>query len=198
VYRYEIINYLIEQRGYKTYLEIGIDNPNVCFSKIRVKNKEGVDPAAKCKHQMTSDAFFEKYTDSSWDIIFIDGLHENEQAARDIKNSLLRLNKGGTIVVHDCNPPTKWYTRPYKDYKRGSAWNGTTYQAFVRFAQSGLDLDLMTVETDYGCGIIQNPKDVTDFSIPDYELSWEDFHANRKELLNLVSVKDFRDKYKRS
>jgi len=198
VYRYEIINYLIEQSGYKTYLEIGIDNPNVCFSKIRVKNKEGVDPAAKCKHQMTSDAFFEKYTDSSWDIIFIDGLHENEQAARDIKNSLLRLNKGGTIVVHDCNPPTKWHTRPHKDYKRGSVWNGTTYQAFVRFAQSDLDLDLVTVDTDWGCGVIQSAKAVTDLSIPDYELSWEDFHANRKELLNLVSVKDFRDKYKRS
>jgi len=29
VYRYEIINYLIEQSGYRTYLEIGIDNPNV-------------------------------------------------------------------------------------------------------------------------------------------------------------------------
>lgn len=197
MYRYEIINYLVEQNNYKTYLEIGIANPNECFSKIRVKAKEGVDPAVKCKHQITSDAFFEKHPDSSWDIIFIDGLHENEQAARDIKNSLLRLNKGGTIVVHDCSPPTKWHTRPRTEYRLGSAWNGTTYQAFVRFVQADQGLDLVTVGTDWGCGIIQNPKGVTDFDIQDYKLGWEHFHTNRKELLHLVSVKEFRDKYRR-
>jgi len=40
----------------------------------------------------------------TFDLIFIDGLHNAAQVERAIGNSLKVLHKGGTILVHDCNP----------------------------------------------------------------------------------------------
>ena len=90
--RYEIINLLIVKNGYKSYLEIGLDN-GLNFSKIKIDNKKSVDPAlgqyshAKPTYKLTSDDFFKQNKDK-YDIIFIDGLHHSEQVYRDIKNSL--------------------------------------------------------------------------------------------------------------
>lgn len=41
--RTDIINYLIEQNQYVNYLEIGLDNPNKNYTKIKIENKESVD-----------------------------------------------------------------------------------------------------------------------------------------------------------
>jgi predicted O-methyltransferase YrrM len=55
---------------------------------------------------ITSDAFFERSM-VKFDVIFIDGLHEEHQVDRDIVNSLQHLNPGGIIVLHDCLPPRR-------------------------------------------------------------------------------------------
>ena len=52
---------------------------------------------------MTSDDFF-RDNKEKFDLIFIDGLHETNQVDRDIENSLKFINKGGTILLHDCLP----------------------------------------------------------------------------------------------
>ena len=54
----------------------------------------------------TSDEYFEsiKDTEVKYDIIFIDGLHHNEQVLKDVENSLKHLSEGGSIVCHDCLP----------------------------------------------------------------------------------------------
>jgi cobalamin biosynthesis Co2+ chelatase CbiK len=50
----ELIQALIDQNGYKSYLEIGLgDQAN--FNALQVEYKEGVDPL----YNLTSDAFFE-------------------------------------------------------------------------------------------------------------------------------------------
>ena len=69
------------------------------LDKIKIKDKSGVDPMqdeweiekgkatgwdsskVPVKYRMTSDEYFEKYN-IKYDIIFIDGLHENEQVYR--------------------------------------------------------------------------------------------------------------------
>ena len=42
--RTDIINYLIWKQGYRSYLEIGLDDPEPNFTKIRCELKESVDP----------------------------------------------------------------------------------------------------------------------------------------------------------
>jgi predicted O-methyltransferase YrrM len=110
--RTDVINYLISKYGYKKYLEIGVRKASDNFNKIKCETRVGVDPKPRgvCTHKMTSDDFFLQ-NKKMFDIVFIDGLHIEEQVEKDIKNSLAILAANGTIVVHDCNPPTEWHQR---------------------------------------------------------------------------------------
>ena len=76
-YRWDLIEYLIKKNNYKNYLEIGCDK-NQLFSKVNINNKIGVDPVSGGNVRKTSDDFF-KENKSSFDIVFIDGLHTYEQ-----------------------------------------------------------------------------------------------------------------------
>jgi hypothetical protein len=90
-----------------------------------------VDPFSdNATFRIPSDEFFAMiHDDVEYDIIFVDGLHVEDQTERDIENALLHLSDGGTIVVHDCNPPTEWHQRSYEDFlKKYSDWNGTTWR----------------------------------------------------------------------
>ena len=52
--RYEIIQKLIDKKKYENYLEIGCDKDSN-FSKIKVKNKIGVDPKSGGNIKMALD-----------------------------------------------------------------------------------------------------------------------------------------------
>lgn len=85
--RTDIIQHFIDQRNFKNYLEIGCFR-NENFNKIKIDNKVSVDPdpEAHATYQMTSDEFFANNKDT-FDIVFIDGLHEHSQVYKDIVNS---------------------------------------------------------------------------------------------------------------
>jgi hypothetical protein len=94
---YELFNWLITEFGYESYLEIGCKD-NSTFNRVNAIKKVGVDPNRGGTLRMTSDQYFKDHNDT-FDLVFVDGLHEHEQAVRDVENSLLRLNPGGTIVI---------------------------------------------------------------------------------------------------
>ena len=100
--RTQIIQKIINQQKYKSYLEIGCDNDEN-FSKIIIDKKTGIDPIKGGTLRMTSDNFFEKNI-KNFDLIFLDGLHTYEQTIKDIDNSLRYLNINGVILIHDCLP----------------------------------------------------------------------------------------------
>jgi len=198
--RWEIIQTLIDLYDLRTYLEIGVFKGE-CFDKIEAEVKHSVDPEFPAIFKMTSDEFFEdnryhkKIDDPelTYDIIFIDGLHTAYQVYKDICNSLKILNPGGFIVVHDCNPATKWHARPPEEYKRGEEWNGTTYLGFIQFKEQNPDISCFTVDTDYGCGIITSLPLVKNTTWGAYmSPSFEYFERNREQLLGLISVEQFR------
>jgi len=177
--RYDIINGLIKKYGFKRYLEIGVFQREN-FSKIECELKKCVDPNFPADHHMSSNMFFE-FNHDTYDIIFIDGLHTELQTFVDIYQSWQILNKGGFIVVHDCNPETKWHTRPPEQYKRGEEWNGTTYRGFIAFKQAHPEMNCFVVNADYGCGIITEGSG-------DY---FEQFDKHRESILTLIEPSVF-------
>lgn len=183
--RSDIINYLIERNGYKRYLEIGVrDNKN--FNRIKASYKDGVDPAGRCNHVMTSDKFFSIIPKTQmYDIVFIDGLHLRYQVLKDIDNSLKHLNNDGVIVIHDCNPIAKEHAMHKQKVSR---WNGTVWEAFVELRMSRDDIFMCTVKKDTGCGIIRRGKQKI---LERQEVSFEYFDKNRADLLNLVTAEEF-------
>jgi hypothetical protein len=190
VFRNHIINFLIQKNGYKTYLEIGSDQ-NTCFRWIKAEKKVSVDPAKNSKaiYKCTSNKFFETNT-NSFDIIFIDGLHEWKQVYMDIINSLYILNEGGVIVCHDMNP----LTRDIQEIPRKNIeWMGDCWKAWVKIRASVPDLTMHVVDTDCGCGVIQ--KGSQDLLKIPKELDYSDLDKNREKWLNLISVDKFKEIY---
>lgn len=191
----DILNALVEANDYKSYLEIGVESSPANFDKITATDKVGVDPTpdAAAILPMTSDEYFEKYPRARFDLIFIDGLHHAEQVGRDIHNSLKALNPGGTIVVHDCNPTTEELQK-VPNPNPGGLWTGDVWKAFATVRHTNPHLRTFVVDTDYGCGIIQqNPQRAKARAKglrPDLveNLTYEVLEKHRQPLLNLITV----------
>ena len=185
----------------------GIAPPDPLYYKIKNENLQHlVDKSTGNKiyrkpeinYPVTSDDFFELLKDNpeiKYDIIFIDGLHLHEQALKDIKNSLKHLKDNGTIVMHDCCPTT--YEAQVEEYVIGKTWNGTVWKAFVECRCTMPNINMNVINTDWGLGIIQFGKQnlwTKDSLEKCHEYSY--LEKNRKELLNLISVEEFKTKYK--
>lgn len=214
--RHTIINALIKHYNYKSYLEIGLNNPFDNFTKIICENKESVDPYFDVEdlsfsnrkadrlskkeldttlelipkyltYRMTSDEFFEK-NNKKYDIIFIDGLHTKEQVSKDIVNSLKILNKGGKIVVHDCLPPTEEHQMVPRIPNCG--WCGDVWKAIPEFIKQGLDINV--VNCDFGCAVISYCEQPERIEIPsDFEHIWPDFNYCGQNLMHIISPEVF-------
>jgi hypothetical protein len=192
--RTDVINLIIEKFKYKTYLEIGVKNPASNFDKIKIAQKDGVDPSWRRnpvtgnKYEMTSDKFFKKFK-KSYDIIFIDGLHYYVQTDKDIHNSLDCLNPNGTIVLHDCNPIEKVMQNQPRTVSR---WTGDVWKTIFKLRCQHPDIQIFTVDTDYGCCVVRGGKQKTLKLNIDKCLNWEFFEKNRKRVLNLIGIKEFK------
>ena len=150
--RLDIINKFITDRGYSSFLEIGTASGET-FRGVQAEDKVSVDPnpATPATYHMTSDEYFRnRKSRRKFDLIFIDGLHEHDQAWRDIENSLDRLNQGGIIVVHDCHPTDRHMQEPYTGQH---FWTGDVWKAFVK-ARAVLNYACYVIDTDFGCGVI--------------------------------------------
>lgn len=183
--RYDIINRFIEERGYTSYLEIGVQN-GVNFNKIACKKKVGVDPdpESKATLKITSHEFF-KYNTEMFDIIFIDGLHEWEQVLFDIDNAVHYLNHGGVVICHDMNPTTENMQMVPRVSKE---WTGDCWKAWIVLRLNTPYLSMYVIDTDYGVGVIEWGNQN---NLPEASMEYEDFDKNRKEWLNLITVDDF-------
>ena len=194
----KVINDLIIKNKYKKYLEIGVrDGSN--FKKIICDEKLGVDPQPRSKdttHIMTSDDFFKDLKkDDKYDIILIDGLHTEEQVDKDIANSLFHLSDGGSIILHDCNPPSEFHAKeiPFYDPPISAEWNGTVYKSLIKLRMTRTDLNLITIDEDYGIGIITKKQSLFPKLENNHHFdSWEFFVQNKKEILNLVSYEEYK------
>jgi len=186
--RWEIINNLISHFGYKKYLEIGLFK-GINFKHIVCEKKESVDPNAfwNATHKKTSDDFF-AHTKREWDLIFIDGLHREEQVLIDIENALEHLSENGTIVVHDCNPETEDEQRDIADYDGRGIWVGTVWRGFAKLRMTRPDLYMAVIDADFGCGIIRRGSQKC---FPKTDLSFPFFVQNRKNLMNIIEPEDF-------
>ena len=106
--RHEVINSVSNHND--KYLEIGVET-GYTFNNVQMQNKIGVDPSPQFESEKlvlkTSDDFFENLdpnTNTKFDIIFIDGLHQCEQVAKDVNNSIRFLNENGKILLDDIIP----------------------------------------------------------------------------------------------
>jgi len=195
--RTSIIKHLIKKNKYRSYLEIGVrDGSN--FDQIQIEVKAGVDPSpsTNVNFKMTSDEFFSIIDHTFlFDLIFIDGLHLFKQVNRDLNNSLKHLNPNGTIVMHDCNPPTAFHQRvAYEVDGKFPTWNGTVWKAWVKARCDRSDLSMAVVNTDWGVGVVQRGKQKL-YHSNIQKIDYEKLSSDREAILNLISVEEFIERY---
>ena len=187
--RTDIIQTVIDKINAKKYLEIGISSSEN-WKKIRCENKVSVDPEilANADYVLTSDKFFEQ-NQETFDVVFVDGLHHADQVKADILNSLAVLTPGGYIICHDINPIKEQHQLiPFSS----GTWNGDCWKAFVELRSERDDLDMYTVDTDHGCGVIVRGKSKK-LKI-ESDLTYQNLEKNRAEWLNLISIDNFKKK----
>ena len=188
--RTDVINALIKKYGYKSYLEVGTQDPTSNFDLINAEYKVSIDPFPRGEVTFvgTSDEYFESIDDSSkFDIVFIDGLHHSDQVLKDIENSFNHLSENGTIVCHDCLPTTE--DMQARD-DHGREWTGDVWKAIAELRVERIDLDIKVVDTDYGCGIIRRGTNIPYETTANYK-SYYHYSTNKRNMLNVISAEQF-------
>lgn len=173
----EIINALIKDNGYTSYLEIGYGDGS-CFHQIKCDKKVAIDPEIRdtpgvmC---MTSDELFSGET---WpvDIVFIDGDHTCGQVRKDINNASKVLSENGVILVHDIAPEEEAQAVVPRQQK---VWTGDTYKAWEGFKAKYPDVETAEYPVQYGLGAIfpNGKKFRAHFEVK--EMTWDEYVAKR-------------------
>lgn len=208
--RTNLIQHLITNNKYKTYLEIGVCR-GFNFLPLKISSKTAVDPNFKIPHfslmedettlfyETESDTFFDK-NKLTYDIIFIDGLHTFRQSLNDTLNALNFLNPNGIILIHDCFPGSfesqlNNLNEAYKADKFTGAWTGDVWKSILYLQKCHKsELDISTLNFDHGIGVIkfkENRNKDEKLTINEHtyneinELSYDYFANNYKQFLNL-------------
>ena len=184
--RFDIINKIIKNKNFKSYLEIGCQN-DVNFSRIIIDNKIGVDPQSGGTHRMTSDEFFIQ-NKNTFDLIFIDGLHIYEQVIKDIDNSLKVLKENGIILIHDCLPAKIWHQTIPQTH---TSWNGDVWKSIANL-RTREEIDTYTIKADQGLGLVlkRKNKDILVRNIQNFKkLLFKDYYTHHNEFMRLIEEK---------
>lgn len=164
----DIIHFLSLLRGYRSYLEICTASTGNRYAKInqsrfdvchRLMYRCGDDFSDGLKIDFrSSDLDITRCVEDinrsgfRYDVILVDPFHDYASSFRDLKVALDLVTDGGSIVVHDCLPPTENIISP--EFVPGS-WCGVTFIAYLDFVMENEAVAYRTIDTDFGCGIIQ-------------------------------------------
>ena len=171
--RSQVINSLTNSDS--KYLEIGVEYGQTFLqTHFKPEYKTGVDPDPKfpvtnkefkfksCK----SDDFFKTLvesklldteTDTKYNAIFIDGMHQSEYFLRDFNNSVKVLEDDGSIFIDDILPFTynEQLKIPRKHYyengilKYGEEWTGDIWKVVYHILENYSFTHLLLSETKY-------------------------------------------------
>ncbi len=196
--RHQFLNHVIKLHwGDRTdvcYLEIGVRN-NYTFRRVNSTFKCGVDPKYSASFRGTSDEFFKVNKRSrklTFDLIFIDGLHQREQVVHDALNAMICLNPGGIVIVDDCRPREEVQQERDDTPNGRKFWCGDVWKAIADLRQD-LNLDICVVDEGWGFGVVL-PRNNSNLLGGIVEiLTWESYLGHRREYLNLIPLDNLPD-----
>jgi predicted O-methyltransferase YrrM len=189
-----IVNELLMAGRGRRFAELALEGPSPYFTAVNADTKLSVSYRPFCGSANEQDYLDFGGDQGRFDVIFVDTWHEATHCLAVVEGCLPRLASGGAIVVHDTNPPTAWHQRPASDFAAGSEWNGDSWRAVIDFRSRHPEVEVFTVDTDWGCTVIRPSRQGstrTDLG-SSQALGWSDLEQRRAELLNLVDVASFR------
>jgi hypothetical protein len=212
--KYEIALMLARRYGYASYLEICTPITGGTFSMV---DKEQFSLRARLMYRRTPDFSdgepieFSTEAESSeelfgelmksgkkFDLVFVDPWHTYASSLRDIVFGLQLIKDDGIVLIHDCSPPNPLCA---EEEVHPGEWSGVTFAAYLDVVLFTESIHYITVDCDYGCGIISKDRRLAHLSasLPDAALAsrWRTlelaqkypfFDENRARLLRLIST----------
>lgn len=219
--KYEIARMLAKRYGYKSYLEICTPTTGGTFSRIddnqfsrRVRLmyrrpssfSDGAQLDFSAEAEFGEELFNELMkSGEKFDLVFIDPWHSYTSSLRDITFGLQLIKDGGALLIHDCSPPNATCAEP--DYRDGE-WCGLTFAAYLDVVLFTSGLHYVTVDSDYGCGIISKDPRLgslyksqpatsltSQWQTLDSSQKYAFLNENRSQLLRLISADTFCQHY---
>jgi Methyltransferase domain len=193
----DVINDLLAAVAGDRYTELVADRPSPYLGAVSAQVKRSVPVRSANQAIAVGDA----------DVVFVDSWHDADDCLEVLEACLAGTRGRAAIVVHDSNPPTEWHQRPGAEFVPGSEWNGTVWQAILRFRRAHPDVWVRTVDTDWGCTVIMPglgasrsplwpaeavPRNGATEPAATDGLDWYWFEQNRERVLGLVPVSRFR------
>lgn len=227
--RSSVINQIANTIDAKMYLEIGV-NRGVTFNSVNILTKVAVDPKflftdKKSReldtgekfyfHEITSDDFFQDYaqTYSSFDLVYLDGLHTFEQTLKDLLNTMNHTHDKSIIVIDDTLPNDVFSSLPsaqecirlrrsvFGIRKNDNAWMGDVYK-LVAFIHDFMPfLSYATLKDNHGQTIVWQErrnnvipifKNMNDIA----QLSYTDFLIFKDKIFNFSTLDQVIEKIK--
>lgn len=153
------------------YLEIGLSKGET-LEAIRISDRTGVDPKPRfcvsalpkgiSVYATRSDDFFASLGPAAtFDLIFVDGLHEYRQCYRDVLHSIAHLSPQGVVVVDDVVPTSAAAAHPILSHAEFAAkasgrqlddWMGDVFRAAIGLATLHAELEVRTIVDNQGRG----------------------------------------------
>lgn len=166
-FKHEILNAIARRYGYTSYLEICTHYTGGSYHRIDgeqltrrkrlmygcAPDHDDGSPIDLRTEAESGEGLFARLLQSGerFELIFVDPDHTYASSSRDLVFALQLLAPGGTIMIHDCNPGSPELARP--EYQTGD-WCGVTYAAYLDVALGTEGYSYVTVDTDWGCGIL--------------------------------------------
>ena len=214
--RSDLINLIGRKRGYTSYLGISTPTTGKQHSLVEsclFKKKHLFIYGVTADQNVEEDATFWTSATTShevlrviaalagagcYDLVFVDPMHSYENSYEDLLWGFHLVRPGGALVVHDCNPASAEVASA--DFV-GGEWCGLTYCAYLNFVIGRGGIRYLTVDTDYGVGIVFKDEGAPAVSSL-IEAEWASnsrqdpsryrfFAEHRRKLLNLMSVAEF-------
>ena len=213
----DIANHLADIRGYRSYLEICIPTTGLRYAEVDRSKfdtchrfmyrcpdhfDDGMSIDFRSADLEIADCI-RQIRDQRYDVILVDPFHAYETSLRDLRLALDLLADGGTVIVHDCDPPSEEVATTQFN---AESWAGVTYKAYLDFVTERDDLVYFTVDTDWGCGVIRKKSpfikqtaasEGNSLAIQwrrfgdDYQSAFRFLQANKVALLKLITVEEF-------
>jgi hypothetical protein len=216
--KYEIAVMLARRFGYTSYLEICTRYTGHTFSKVdkhqfrrrarlMYRCPAGFSDGEPIDFSTEAESGVELFdgllkSEERFDLVFVDPWHTYESSLRDILFGLQMIKGDGVVLIHDCNPPNATCAQLEVSPEE---WCGLTFAAYLDVVLFTEGIHNVTVDTDYGCGIISKDHRLAGLadSQPDAALAglWQALelaqkysflNENRSRLLRLISPDTFR------
>ena len=187
-----LINDLISDLNYKSYLELGV-SIGESWKLISCENKIGVDNNINVANEFdgvihaTTDDYFLNNKDK-FDLIYIDALHEKNQVYKDFKNSFNILNDSGVIIFHDVNP--------FDISQTHFNSSGDVFELWIELAKT---YKVYIIKNEYdgdsvGIFIKSENSKFIDIEVKDY--TYQFFSENREDFISYLNYEEIINKIK--